>query len=226
VIRSHEERENSNVEIYSETFRRGVGQEMDLGEPMMQTVSNALKIFNVHPMSCVVWRDGVGDTAINTVARQEIPAVRRALASLSLTDANATASSAPASLAYVVVQKRIATKFFTTDGRNALPCGSLITSLQGSQHSTFYINGTAPPFSTPKPARFIIASMDEGLGSEDKVISDLSWALCHDYANWTGPIKLPSPVQMAHKLAELAGGFIDCGESIHATKYANKIYFL
>ena len=54
----------------------------------------------------------------------------------------------------------------------------------------------------------------------------LSWALCHDYPNWTGPIKLPAPVQMAHKLAELAGGFQDCGDSIDAKKFTNKIYFL
>ena len=61
-----------------------------------------------------------------------------------------------------MVQKSIATKFLSTDGLRAMPTGALILSLQGPQHATFYINGTSPPYSTPKPARFIIATMDAG----------------------------------------------------------------
>jgi len=72
--------------------------------------------------------------------------------------------------------------------------------------------------------RFVIADRDPRLKGVS--VSELSWALAHAYPNWTGPIKLPSPVQMAHKLAELAGNFSDCGESIDAKAYANKIYFL
>jgi hypothetical protein len=41
-----------------------------------------------------------------------------------------------------------------------------------------------------------------------------------------GPIKVPSVVQMAHKLAELGGGFSDVGASIDAKKFKNKIHFL
>ena len=111
------------------------------------------------------------------------------------------------------------------------------------------MNGTSPPYSTPKPVRFIIAQRDPQLALVSP--SELTWALCHDYPNWyvvflvaliwyriilqltlfttlfrTGPIKLPSPVQLAHKLAELAGGMQDCGKSIDHSKYAGKIYFL
>lgn len=229
IIRSHEEAENKNAEVYSETFRRDAGQEMELGRCMNQTVSNALKALDVNPMSCIVWRDGVGSPAINTVAGQEIPAIRQALAA-----ASSTVGQAPGSipkeipLSYIVVQKRIATKFLTMDGEHPLPCGSLVVGLQNTEHGTFYINGTSPPYSTPKPARFVIAQMDDGFGNGDtnRVMADLSWALCHDYSNWTGPIKLPSPVQMAHKLAELAGGMPDCGEKIDARGFAGKIHFL
>jgi hypothetical protein len=51
-------------------------------------------------------------------------------------------------------------------------------------------------------------------------------ALCHDYPNWTGPVKLPAPTQLAHKLAELAGGMPDNGRNIDHQKYAGKVYFL
>jgi len=67
--------------------------------------------------------------------------------------------------------------------------------------------------------------MDQEFGQRKKVFADLSWALCHDDSNWSGPIKFPSPVQMAHKL-DLAGGFDDCGDSIDAEAFAGKIHFL
>ncbi len=231
VIRSHEEQDNKDAEVYSETFRRNAGNEMELGQCMNQTVANALRALRVSPMCCIVWRDGVGSPAINTVADQEIPAVRQALTAASSTIQD-SAQGIPRNipLSYIVVQKRIATKFLTIDGEYPLPCGSLVVGLQGTEHGTFYINGTSPPYSTPKPARFVIANLDEnGFGPDEgstKVMADLSWALCHDYSNWTGPIKLPSPVQMAHKLAELAGGMPDCGDNINAGKFAGKIHFL
>lgn len=226
VIRSHDERMNCRAEVYSETFRRKAGQEMDLGGPMKQAVYNALKTLKVDPRSCIVWRDGVGDAAINQVAGQEIPAVRTALVDGIVGTVGESPRAREIPLAYIVVQKRIATKFLSVNGLRAMPSGALVITLQGPEFATFYINGTSPPYSTPKPARFVIAHMDRGFGQKKRVIADLSWSLCHDYPNWTGPIKLPSPVQMAHKLAELAGGFSDCGDSINAQKYAGKIYFL
>jgi len=57
-------------------------------------------------------------------------------------------------------------------------------------------------------------------------IEELTWDLSHDYPNWTGPIKVPSVTQMAHKLAELGGSFADCGSNINAAKLKNKIHFL
>lgn len=226
VIRSHDEKKNGYAEVYSETFRRLAGQEMELGDCMKKTVSNAMRIMKVNPLSCVVWRDGVGDAAINQVAQQEIPAVRSALCGPVTVGSAPTKLPPQVPLSYVVVQKRIATKFLSTDGKYAVPCGSLVIGLQGTEHGTFYIQGTSPSYSTPKPARFIIAQMDPGFGPRKKVLAELSWALCHDYSNWTGPIKLPSPVQMAHKLAELAGGFDDCGDSTKHAAFAGKIHFL
>jgi len=105
-----------------------------------------------------------------------------------------------------------------------MPAGTLITDIQGSENETFYINGTSPPYSTPKPVRFVVAERDPELNDID--LSELSWALCHDYPNWAGPVKLPAPVQMAHKLAELAGSFVDCGESLNSSAYTNKMHFL
>jgi len=224
ILRSHEPNQNSMVEIYCETSRRAAGQEMDLGDIMQKTVANALRAFKVSPASCVVWRDGVGDNTINQVANQEIPAVRKAIDNPTGQVVGGKTQGKKVPLAYIICQKRISTKFLSADGESAMPCGSLVTGLQGPLYKTFYINGTSPPYSTPKPVRFIMAHRDSPLLPVS--MSELSWALCHDYPNWTGPIKLPAPVQCAHKLAELAGGMADCGDSINHAKYAGKIYFL
>jgi hypothetical protein len=188
------------VEIYSETFKREASMEYDLGDAMHSTVSNALKYLKVSPASCIVWRDGVGDSAVAPTAAQEIPAVRKAMAA-------ASPGKNPA-LAYIVAQKRITTKFITRDGENSAPPGTLIMGVQGLDHSTFYINGTCPSFATAKPVRFIVAEQDKGL--DTKMLADLSWALCHDYPNWAGPVKVPGPVQLAHKAAEVHNLFFFC----------------
>ena len=225
VIRSHDPKVNKQVEIYSKTFRRASGLEVNVGPNLKTTVEEALRILKVSPLSCVVWRDGVSDQMCNPVAKDEIDNLRKAFNSSKMIGLPTDKPPPSVALSYMVVQKRIATKLFTANGQ-ALPCGALVTSLQGLEHATFYINGTAPKFSTPKPARFVILQMDPAFGPKKKVMAELSWALCHDYPNWTGPIKLPSPTQYAHILAELAGNFSDNGDAIDAAAYANKIYFL
>lgn len=214
VIRRNSSEESPMVEIYSETARREAGQEMECGEVLHGAVSRALKELDVSPASCIVWRDGVGDSTIMKASQQEVPELRKALQQ----------NGCDPTLAYVVCQKRVATKFLTEDGTKGMPVGALINKLQGPDFDTFYINGTSPPYSTPKPVRFVVCNKDDNIDGVS--LQELTWALCHDYPNWTGPVKLPSPVQMAHKLAELAGGFVDCGESLNARAYTNKIHFL
>lgn len=123
-----------------------------------------------------------------------------------------------------MAQKRIATKFVTKDGKHGAPAGALIEGIQGLNYESFYIQGRAPPFSTPKPVRFVVIEQD---GALKKVpLPTLTWNMCHDYPNWAGPIKVPSVCMHAHKLAELGGGFADCGASIDHKALANKIHFL
>jgi hypothetical protein len=156
-------------------------------------------------------------------------------------------------MSYIVCQKRIDTKFLAKgipnepDGKYGAPSGTLIQGIQGLDHETFYINGRAPPYSTPKPVRFIVIRKDDQL--KQVPLPELTWDLCHDYPNWvsiyvaggctaeqciaklfvllqTGPIKVPSVCQMAHKLAELGGGFADCGRNINSSKLKNTVHFL
>jgi hypothetical protein len=224
----------TQVEIYSETFRRGGGNEYELGDAIQQTMKNAMRLFKVSPVSAVVWRDGMADSAFGHAAVEEIKAFRQCLlegASGNVVgggDASSRKAGADPSLAYIICQKRIGTKLLMDPKgqyRSAcVPSGTMVNELQGLEYVTFYINGRAPPYSTPKPVRFIIAHRDKALMQVP--IAQLTWAQCHDYPNWTGPIKVPAKTQMAHKLAELVGAFSDKGETINNAAFKNKLYFL
>ena len=57
------------------------------------------------------------------------------------------------------------------------------------------------------PTHFYVAFNDSKLTKE--VVEKFTFALCHYYYNWAGPIKVPAPCMYAHKIAEL---FMNIGE--------------
>jgi len=63
---SHDPKKMPIVEINSETARRKSGQELDLGSVVKGVISRALINLKISPLSCIVWRDGVGDPTIRT----------------------------------------------------------------------------------------------------------------------------------------------------------------
>jgi len=225
VYRNSGEQETRQIELFTKTYARESGKEYELGDALQETVAEAMKELDVSPTSCIVWRDGIGDSAFNNAAQEEISAIR---AGLNKTADGEADRDVP--MSYIVAQKRISTKFLSEgiagepDGKYGAPSGTLVRGIQSYEHETFYLNGRAPPYSTPKPVRFVVVDKDSRL---DQVpIEELTWNLSHDYPNWTGPIKVPSVTQMAHKLAELGGSFADCGKNINAKKLKNKIHFL
>jgi Piwi domain len=209
----------TRLQSYTRTFSREGGTEYFLGNELKQTMQEAISVLKVSPASVVVWRDGMPETAYMH-AEEEITAIQEGLRS------KVGTAERLVPMAYIVCQKTIDTKFLTVDGSNGAPSGTLVASLQGPDqlHTTFYINGRAPPYSTPKPVRFICMKRDVEL--KDVPLARLTWGQCHAYPNWLGPIKVPSVTMKAHKLAELAGAFIDAGGTIDHATFANKDFFL
>ena len=189
VIR-HETNAMSTMEIYSKTYRRQGGNEYHLGDALKETISETVRHLNVKPRSIIVWRDGVAESA-ECHTNEEISGLQQGLISETVGMGNLQIPNIP--LAYIVCQKRIATKLFTIDGHGA-PSGTLVTGLQSMQHRTFYLNGRSPSNSTPKPVRFICMHIDPGL--RQLPLAQLTWSQCHDYPNWAGPIKVPSCCQL------------------------------
>jgi hypothetical protein len=146
-------------------------------------------------------------------ARQEVTSFQKALSTRHSQgdESNRKSRKVDVPLAYMVCQKRVATKFMTTvrpqedlllyvlrvhsdltwrfqkNGQKSMPAGTLVKGLEKDIYPSFYINGTSPNFSTAKPVRFIVATKDEAL--QDTPLEELSWTMCHDYSNWAGPIK-------------------------------------
>jgi aubergine-like protein len=213
----------TKLEIYSRTYMRAGGEEYKLEDPLKETIAQAVKLLKVQPKSVIVWRDGIGETTFAVQALKEIEGVKAGLAGATV---GADSAKPKVPLSYIVCQKRISTKFLVEQGKDThgAPAGTLVSTVTGLNHPTFYINGTSPSFSTPKPTRFTVIQTDEPLKGVN--LASLSWVQCYDYPNWTGPIKVPATVQMAHKLAELGGMMEDCGASVNADKYVNKPFFL
>ena len=107
IIRSA--RKNEQIEVYTETMARDPGKELNLGEFLHQVTRNALKTLKVDPKSCFVWRDGVGEMQLKTVAQDEIPKIKLALSGKRLDETvttmkSKTGKSVPVS--YTVCQVR------------------------------------------------------------------------------------------------------------------------
>lgn len=175
------------IELFTKTYAREPGKEYDLGKSLQETVQTALEELNVSPECCIVWRDGIGDQSFETHAMDEITGIRNGLRGNRAAGALSQEKDIP--LSYIVCQKRIDTRLFIKGDENegdgkyfGAPAGTLVRSIQGLQHDTFYINGTAPSYSTPKPVRYIVVAKDKAI--EPVPLDELTWELCHDYANW------------------------------------------
>lgn len=142
VFRNSGDQKSQQIELYSKTYARESGKEYELGDALEETVSEAMRELDVSPSSCIVWRDGIGDSALNNAALEEISAIR---AGLNKTNNGEEKRDVP--MSYIVAQKRISTKFLSEglagepDGKYGAPSGTLVKGIQSFEHETFYLNG-------------------------------------------------------------------------------------
>ncbi len=69
-----------------------------------------------------------------------------------------------------------------------------------SKEFDFYLTPASTTQGCILPTHFYVPKNDSVLTSHD--IKHLTYALCHFYFNWAGPIKVPAPCQYAHKIAD------------------------
>uniref|UniRef100_A0A8D2AY88 Piwi domain-containing protein n=1 Tax=Sciurus vulgaris TaxID=55149 RepID=A0A8D2AY88_SCIVU len=149
------------------------------------------------PQSIVVYRDGVGDGQLQALLDHEVPQL------VSYLDAQSTHSI---KLTFIVVKKRINTRFFVsnTDGLgNPYPGTVIDMVLTREQWYDFYIVSQSSRTGTVTPTHYNV--IYDTICLDPDTVQRLTYKLCHMYYNLPGIIRVPAPCHYAHKLAYLVG---------------------
>merc|ERR1711909_47250 len=146
--------------------------------------------------------DGVGDGQINYVIDHEIAAIMSCLA-------NAGLPEDQVKFTYVIVSKRINTRFFRMNGPPTNPpSGTVVDDVVTlPERYDFFLVSQSVRQGTVNPTSYNIIE-DTSMWPAN-IIQLLTYKLTHLYFNWPGTVRVPMVCQYAHKLAYLVG------ESVH-----------
>ncbi|KAL0271382.1 UNVERIFIED_CONTAM: hypothetical protein PYX00_008486 [Menopon gallinae] len=206
---------------FSRTNFQGPKQELVEGliQSFIAALKNYLKKNSMLPDRIVVYRDGVGDGQFDIVKDFEVPQFLEACRVVS--------SDYKPKFSFVIVQKRISTKFYQFDPKdarkvdNAMP-GSLVdhTILKKSLFD-FYLVSQYVRNGTATPSHYIVLYDNSDIKPDH--IQRLTYKFCHLYYNWQGTIRVPAPCNYAHKLAYLVGQNV---KTMPDERLENKLYYL
>ena len=127
----------------------------------------------------------------------EIPAVKKAIADLNI----------ECKLTVIMVNKRISTRYFLTEGssiRNPLPGTFVDRDIVKQGVYDFYLVSQRTKQGAASPTHYTVL-LDEIQPDNPHEYYVLSYKLCHLYFHTAGGIRVPAPVQYAHRLSELIG---------------------
>ncbi|XP_023340346.1 protein argonaute-3 isoform X2 [Eurytemora carolleeae] len=149
------------------------------------------------PDQIVLFRDGVGDGQIDTVALHEAVQIERFFTTMKFNP----------EFIFIIVQKRINERFFDLNGSGKYqnpPPGSVIDhTIMRVQYYDFLLVSQHVSQGTVTPTHYVVIK-DTSKFSPD-IVQKISYKLTHMYFNWPGTIRVPAPCQYAHKLAYQIG---------------------
>ncbi|KAK2582643.1 hypothetical protein KPH14_004922 [Odynerus spinipes] len=185
---------------YSKICLQGSHQELvDLLQICFVASINAYKQQNgSNPDRIIVYRDGVGDGQIDTVAKYE---VKQLLTTFAHIDPNYKPQ-----LSVIVVQKRVNTRLFCRRQRDLVnpEPGTVIDScITRTNFYDFFLVPQSIRHGTVTPTHYVVAY--DGSNMKPDHMQRFTYKLCHLYYNWPGTIRVPAPCQYAHKLVSLVG---------------------
>uniref|UniRef100_A0A8C6F053 Piwi like RNA-mediated silencing 3 n=1 Tax=Marmota marmota marmota TaxID=9994 RepID=A0A8C6F053_MARMA len=167
------------------------------------------------PESIVVYRDGVGDGQLQALLDHEISELVSYLEN---------EDSSSSTLTFIVVKKRINTRFFLKHNRrlgNPAPGTVVDMMVTREQWYDFYIVSQSSTVGTVTPTHYNV--IYDTVCLDPDTVQRLTYKLCHMYYNLPGIIRVPAPCHYAHKLAYLVG------QSLHdqpSSLLANSLYYL
>ncbi|XP_076749124.1 argonaute 3 [Xylocopa sonorina] len=178
------------------------GSHQELIDILQMCLLSAIKAYNKHnkryPDRIIVYRDGVGDGQIDTIAKYEVKQLLQTLRNIE--------PNYQPTLTVIIVQKRINTRLFerTHTGLNNPPPGTVVDSYitKPSLYDFFLVSQNIRQ-GTVSPTHYIVVYDNRNMNPTH--IQRLTYKLCHLYYNWPGTVKVPAPCQYAHKLVSLVG---------------------
>ena len=164
---------------------------------MMEEALEAYKKRNgIYPERIVYYRDGVGDMQKKTIYEQEILQMQAAFAAKGI-DFQCIA---------LMVNKRVSTKFFLDQGNNVgnvIPGTMVDRAVSRLGTYDFYLVSQRTRQGVATPTHYTV--IYDNVQAKPELIQMLTFKLCYTYYNVSGAIRIPAPVQYAHRLSNLIG---------------------
>jgi len=210
---------NKHLSRYWSTIdQHGPGEE--LGKGIQTAVKNSLLAFKetngMFPQRLIVFRDGVSDSQRKTLLEIEVKGFLRAFDEL-----RSEGLEKNPEFIFICANKRINSKFFQGDSlqREGLrnPDQGTVVSDEITTNQDFYLISQKTNQGSASPTHYYILSYYHYEGedyvdsAEDlpeplkRQIQILTYKMCYMYYNWSGSIRVPAPIQYAHKLSNLIG---------------------
>uniref|UniRef100_A0A8D0HC09 Piwi like RNA-mediated silencing 2 n=1 Tax=Sphenodon punctatus TaxID=8508 RepID=A0A8D0HC09_SPHPU len=149
------------------------------------------------PEKIIVYRDGVSDGQLKTVADYEIPQLQKSFEAF---------ENYQTKITFFVVQKRISTNLYSaSSGHFVSPSPGTVVdhTVTSREWVDFYLLAHHVRQGCGIPTHYICV-LNTAMLSPDHM-QRLTFKLCHTYWNWSGTIRVPAPCKYAHKLAFLSG---------------------
>lgn len=197
----------------------------EIGQKVSSCMTAALRRFHdlnkFIPAKIIVYRDGVGDGQLEAVIRCE---VAQAINAVQFYMRDEHSEVPQPSISYLIVQKRINTKFSLRSGNQLLnpsPGTFIDHTITHPNYNDFYLVSQHVTQGTVSPTKYILLHESGSLKIQHH--QRLAYKMTHMYFNWCGTIRVPAPCQYAHKLAYLVGENIrqQVSESLE-----DKLYYL
>jgi aubergine-like protein len=185
---------------YSQTSvqkRKGDDTLYNIAESVKNAARRYVKENKAPPNLIVVFRDGVGQSQIDSVREKEVQTLVKGLQN--------EFNGHNVKLAYIIVTKRLSDRFFVENG-NKLdnPSGGLIIDTTVVKDNfDYFMVAQAVTQGTATPTNYNVIFNNTDLKAES--FYELTYHQCFSYYNWSGPLKVPAVIMMANKLADVVG---------------------
>ncbi|XP_075766864.1 piwi-like protein 2 isoform X2 [Pelodiscus sinensis] len=167
------------------------------------------------PEKIAVYRDGVSDSQLTTVAHYEIPQLQTCF--------DAFENYHPKMVVFVV-QKKISTTLYSASTEHfvsPVPGTVIDHTVTCRDWVDFFLLAHHVRQGCGIPTHYICVLNTANLSPDH--MQRLTFKLCHMYWNWPGTIRVPAPCKYAHKLAFLSGQFLHHEPAIQLSE---KLFFL